>query len=144
MTETQFTSQNNLVKGKSQSPNNLLSKVVLLIGNDAGLLHSLAVLFASNGSDIALASSTLSVSIANTIRDSVQALGGRFLLLDNSLSENRNTEMVVGTVRKEMGGMDVLIDMSAKRKKGLSGEANGDGSQPRWWLSKAILQEIRN
>lgn len=143
MTEIQFTSKKNLVKGNSHTPANFISKVVLLIGNDAGVLHSLAVSFASKGSDIALASSRLPVDIANTIRESVQALGGRFLLLDNSLSENRNAEMVVGTVKKEMGGLDILIDMSAK-SKGVSGEKNQGSSPPRWWLSKAILQEIRN
>jgi hypothetical protein len=143
MAEAYSKSQDNLVRGESLTYNNLLSKIVLLIGNDAAALHVLAAAFAARGSDIVLLSSQLSVDITNAIRESVLALGRGFLLLDKSLSNGQNAELVVSKVKKEMGGIDILVDISA-RDEGMASKTKRDKSQPIWWLSKAMLQEIRN
>jgi NAD(P)-dependent dehydrogenase (short-subunit alcohol dehydrogenase family) len=125
----------------------LMSKVVLLIGNDAEVLHALAAKLAANGGDIALASSQLSAEAAKAIQESVQAYGGRFLLLDrglvkNGLSNVQKTEAIINNIKRELGRMDIVVDMSAHKGKGAENETTTNSDQSQWWLSTAILQEI--
>jgi NAD(P)-dependent dehydrogenase (short-subunit alcohol dehydrogenase family) len=138
MMETR-TKQKDLERGNGHHQYHLMSKVILLIGNDAGVLHSLAVEFAAEGGDIALVASRLPAKIADEIRKSVQLLGGRFLHLE---SDGFNAAGVIQKVREEMGGMDILVDMSAKKSE--KSETNNERSvpQPQWWLSKNTLQEL--
>lgn len=138
MMET-HTKQKDLDKKNGYHRYPLMSKVILLIGNDAGVLQSLAAEFAADGGDIALVSSRLPAEITNDIRDSVQALGGRFLLLDNG---GFNAAGVINKVREELGGMDILIDMSAQKSKKLEAPEERSVPQPQWWLSKDTLQEL--
>ncbi len=126
---------------QSNSQNNLMSKVVLLIGNDVNVLHPLAIGFAKNGCDIALASSRMPSEIANTIREGVQAVGRRFLFLDKALMNIRKAELAVAEIKRELGGIDFLVDMSKEKTKQRTNQLE---RQTRWWLSKIILQEIKN
>ncbi len=145
MMETSSNLQNKQDRKKSSPQDNLMSKVVLLIGNDAGLLQSLAVECAAHGSDIALASSRLPSDLGEKIRENVQAFGGRFLLLDKSLIQNiQKAEMLITRVKRELGSLDILIDFSAHQQPESEVETGTNGSQPCWWLSQAILQEIKN
>lgn len=140
MSDTGSQSQNELAGGKSRT-GRLASKVVLLIGNDPGVLHPLAIKFAAKGSDIVLASSQLPADTTSAIREHVQALDSRFLLIDNEL-DNGTMEKVVSKVRDEMGGIDILIDMSARDSRRLAGKTKGEIVENRLWLSEAILEEI--
>jgi NADP-dependent 3-hydroxy acid dehydrogenase YdfG len=139
MIDTESKLQSNLVSGNPSPNHHLVNKVILLIGNDAGTLHSLAATFAAYGSDIALASSRLPVDTILAIRENVQQSGGRFLLLNRDLAdESRSAESLISTVKKELGKMDILIDLSARDKM----NSNSDNPQPRWWLSPVALQEF--
>lgn len=134
-----------MVREMSSPRNHLMSKVVLLIGNDVEVLQPIAAKLAANGGDIALASSRLSDEAADTIRESVRAFGGRFLLLDRELvrkgfSNIQKTEAVVNNIKRELGRMDIVVDMSAYNSSDNETDSNSTPSQ--WWLSKAILQEI--
>lgn len=145
MTETYLKLRSNLVREMSSPRNHLMSKVVLLIGNDVEVLQPIAAKLAANGGDIALASSRLSDEAADTIRESVRAFGGRFLLLDRELvrkgfSNIQKTEAVVNNIKRELGRMDIVVDMSAYNSSDNETDSNSTPSQ--WWLSKAILQEI--
>lgn len=150
MTETYSNSRNGLNGGMSSTKNRLMSKVVLLVGNDAEILHSLAAEFAAHGGDVALASSQLSAEAADTIRESVQAFGGRFYLVDKGLlhkglsSNGQKSETIINSIKRELGRMDIVIDMSAHKSNESQNETNLDSPQPQWWLSKAVLQEINN
>lgn len=121
----------------------LVNKVVLLIGNDAAILDSLAIEFATKGSDIALASPQLSDRTAESIREKVEQSGGRFLLLDKNLfTDVQKVEVLIDTIKKELGKIDILIDLSAKRFRKSSNGTHSDTPYPRWGLSTAILQEL--
>ena len=115
-------------------------KVVLLIGNDDDVLQSLAVSFAERGFNIALSAPQMPLEVANSIRDSVQSTGHRFIFLGD-LGEMKNTEFAMMEIRREMGGIDFLVDMT-DRSNGT--ESNQDPTQPRLWLSKNVLQELKN
>lgn len=140
MIETYSKIQNNQARGEPSRKNHLMSKVVLLIGNDAELLQPLAVKLAANGGDIALASSLLSAEAAEIIGERVQAFGGRFLLID--ISNTRKSEAIINTTKRELGRMDIIVDMSAHKNKELEDTTSGDSPQTQWWLSKAVLEEI--
>jgi enoyl-[acyl-carrier-protein] reductase (NADH) len=125
------------------SIDNFVNKVILLIGNDAAVLNSLAIELAAKGSDIALASSQLSDRTAESIREKVEQAGGRFLLLDKNFFTNiHKGEGVIDTIKKELGKIDILIDLSAKRFKKSNNGTHSETPYPRWRLSTAILQEI--
>ncbi|MFZ0543937.1 MAG: hypothetical protein WAM60_00770 [Candidatus Promineifilaceae bacterium] len=145
MTHSYSNFQNGTVNGKSTRKNHLMSKVILLIGNDPEILQSLAAEFAANGGDIALASSHLPTEISNSIRERVHAFGGRFLLVDKSLLNNiQKAETIVNKVREVLGGIDIFIDISAhKNNEEPEDERNQESPQPQWWLSSAILGEIK-
>ena len=102
---------------KSSPGSHLMNRVVLLVGTDPEILHTLAVEFAAYGSDIALAAPQLPDDIINTIREDVQQLGGRFLLVNkDQKTMSQSGEPVVEQVKKVLGKMDIFIDVSARKK----------------------------
>jgi hypothetical protein len=101
MFETYTKVKNSHFRNITAHSNHLMSKVVLLIGDDAEILQPLAVKLAANGGDIALASSYLSDEAAEIIRERVEAFGGRFLLLDTSTTSEG--EALVDNIREELG-----------------------------------------
>lgn len=116
----------------------MMKKVVLLIGNDDNVLQSLAEGLARRGCDIALAAQKMPLEIANAIRDSVQALGRRFLYL-GALITIQKAELAVAEIKRELGGIDFLVDMT---DRSIISQSDQVPPQPRLWLSKTILQEL--
>jgi enoyl-[acyl-carrier-protein] reductase (NADH) len=132
------------IEKKSSSQKRLRSKVVLLIGNDVGVLRSLAAAFSDNGADIALACFGLPAESAANIGESVRAAGGRFLLLDKEIFNNvRIAETVANKIKQELGRLDFIIDMTAFHNKKLENKTIQDSPRSGWWLSQPILQEIQ-
>lgn len=140
MIETYSRVQNSQLGGQSSRKNNLMGKVVLLMGNDAEILQPLAVKLAANGGDIALASSQLSVDSADIIRERVEAFGGRFLYVD--INDIQESEAIIRNITEALGGMDIVVDMSAYKGKRSARTIYQDTPQPQRWLSRAIFEEI--
>jgi enoyl-[acyl-carrier-protein] reductase (NADH) len=121
----------------------LVNKVVLLVGDDAGALQSLAGELAVRGVDIALASSQLSADFTETIRMKVMRVGGRFLMMDKRLvKDDQKIEAMVEHVKSKLGKIDILIDISSGGDKDQTDEAYSDISKARWWLSSTVLNEL--
>lgn len=123
----------------SQSKNRLMSKVVLLIGNDPNILRPLAAGFANKGCNVALASQEMPSDIVNTIRESVLKLGRCFLFLQPLINISKG-ESPVAEIKREFGRIDFLVDLSGKTSDQPSSK---EDRQTRLWLSKTIRQEMK-
>ncbi len=142
MDKTNSINRNSQISNKP-SAQYLVNKVVLLVGDDAGALQSLAGELAIRGVDIALASSHLSADLTETIRMKVMRVGGRFLMMDKRLvKDDQKIEAMVEHVKSKLGKIDILIDISSGGDKDQTDEAYSDISKSRWWLSSTVLNEL--
>lgn len=134
--------QDNQISSKS-SANFLKDKVVLIIGNNERTLYSLAVQFATLGGEIVLLSPQLPGGVTESIHRKVMQDGGRSFVVDSRLvTDARKAKTLVDLVKREVGKIDILIDMSAARIEDQRLEAYLNISQPKWWLSSIILHEL--
>jgi len=90
----------------------LLDRVALITGADSGIGRAVAVLFAREGADVAVAYHS-STSDAETTRRCVQAEGRRCLLLQGDVKDSKWCEQAVARTVKEFGRLDVLVNNAA-------------------------------
>ena len=130
------------------SQNQLVGKVVLLVGNDTAFLPKLVTQLAQKGADIALLCWQMPREMARKIKESVQAYGQKILLIDPAEQEGLTSKQLIDTVTMELGHLDVLIDLSAQSRLTLQKEdPNGmvypvGFSQPNWQLNHVVLEKL--
>ena len=90
----------------------LAGKVALVTGGDSGIGRAVAVLFAREGADIAIAFLTESRDAAAT-KKAVEAEGRRCILLPGDVSDRDYCIEAVERTVKELGGLDVLVNNAA-------------------------------
>jgi hypothetical protein len=124
--------------------NYLLDKVVLLIGNDTPVLQNLIIQLAQKGADIALICQKLPTDTLNRIRDSMESMGRRFLLIEKSKRQPISPEWLIETVSSQLGHLDIFIDLSAYKQTSSSvpDEPKDNWFQLHWPLTQAAIQEI--
>jgi hypothetical protein len=93
--------------------NYLFGKVVLLIGNDTAILPTLVTQLAQKGADIALVFQQLSRDTLRFVKENVELLGQRFMLIENPQNLNAPTEQIIQLVVSRFKRVDVFIDLSA-------------------------------
>lgn len=146
--------QTNQSKNKSRRgeggnrSNYLVGKVVLLIGNDTAVLHTLIKRLAQKGADIALVCRELSSEAIRRVKESVESLGRRFLLVDETNYQTFSADRLIDTVTSTLGHLDVFIDLSADlsaQQEALLPLGNGQIHReilPVWMLRQPILEEL--
>jgi len=147
MTDTSAASEKNRRREEAASHHNLLlGKVVLLIGNDTAVVQSLAGQLAQKGADVALVCRQLSRETLRLIRESVESVGRRFLLIEDSERKPVPADRVVQTVTSVLGSLDIFIDLSAQTTEALfSRRGNGPllkRLRPDWHLRHVVFEEI--
>ncbi|MEZ4592342.1 MAG: hypothetical protein R3D55_14540 [Chloroflexota bacterium] len=144
--------QNIHLPGRSpyRKRNQLIGKVVLLIGNDTAVLQTLITQLAQKGADVALFCRQLPAKQARSIQAQVESFGQRFLLL----TENRlhplppdrvnPVEWIVQTVVSALGRLDIFIDLSAQQERAAApaSQPQPGAVQPSWQIRQAILAEL--
>jgi NAD(P)-dependent dehydrogenase (short-subunit alcohol dehydrogenase family) len=90
----------------------LQGKVAIVTGGDSGTGRSVAVLFAREGADVAIIYLEEDEDAEETKR-AVEAEGRKCLLISGDVSERKFCFDAVAQVRKEWGGVDVLINNAA-------------------------------
>jgi hypothetical protein len=93
--------------------NYLFGKVVLLIGNDTAILPTLVTQLAMKGADIALVCHQLSRDTLRFVKENVELLGQRFMLIENPQNLDAPTEQIIQLVVSRFKRVDVFIDLSA-------------------------------
>lgn len=124
----------------------LLGKVVLLIGNDTAVLQNLVTQLAQKGADVALLCWQMPLETARKIRESAQSVGRHLLLIEQSKRHEATYKQLMQTVTAELGKFDIFIDLSAQPKREPMANGNGHHTtllQPNWQLRHVVLQEMR-
>jgi NAD(P)-dependent dehydrogenase (short-subunit alcohol dehydrogenase family) len=91
----------------------LRDKVALITGGDSGIGRAVAVLYAREGADVAIAYLPEEQSDAEETRRAVEAEGRKCLLLSGDLAEASSCYDVVERTVRELGGLDILVNNAA-------------------------------
>ncbi|WP_344166983.1 SDR family oxidoreductase [Pilimelia columellifera] len=87
----------------------LKGKIALITGGDSGIGRAVAVAFAKEGADVAIAYLSEHDDARHTA-DLVEAQGRRCLLLPGNLAEEHHCAEVVERTVAELGGLNVLVN----------------------------------
>ncbi len=87
-------------------------KVALVTGGDSGIGRAVAVLFAREGADVAIAYLAESRD-AEATKKAIEAEGRRCILLPGDVSDRDYCRKAVARTVKELGGLDVLVNNAA-------------------------------
>jgi NAD(P)-dependent dehydrogenase (short-subunit alcohol dehydrogenase family) len=90
----------------------LENKVALITGGDSGIGRAVAILFAREGADVAVAYLNEHAD-ANLTKEKVEAEGRKCILIAGDLSAQKFCDRVVARTVKELGRLDVLVNNSA-------------------------------
>lgn len=90
----------------------LAGKVALITGGDSGIGKAVALLFAQQGADIAIAYLNEHEDAASTQKEIV-AYGRKCLLIAGDLSQEKNCKAAVDKTLKEFKKIDILINNAA-------------------------------
>ena len=126
------------------SQNQLVGKVVLLIGNDTAFLPKLVTQLAQKGADVALLCCQMPLEVARKIKESVQACGQKILFIDRAEQDGVTSRQLIDMVVTELGHLDVFIDLSAQKRVARQNEAIDPDrySQPNWQLNQVVLEQL--
>jgi NAD(P)-dependent dehydrogenase (short-subunit alcohol dehydrogenase family) len=87
----------------------LKGKVALITGGDSGIGRAVAIFFAREGADIAIAYLDEHEDASQTKRD-VEAEGRKCILLASDLSQSKNCTDVVRKTVRELGKLDIVVN----------------------------------
>lgn len=94
----------------------LQGKRALITGGDSGIGAAVAIAFAREGADVAIAFLPDEQEDAERIGKLIQAAGTRALLAACDISDGAQAESLVERVRQELGGIDVLVNNAAYQR----------------------------
>ena len=87
-------------------------KVALITGGDSGIGRAVAVLFAREGADVAIAYLDEHAD-AETTKTAVEAEGRRCILISGDVADRAHCRKAVARTVKAFGGLDVLVNNAA-------------------------------
>jgi hypothetical protein len=90
----------------------LENKVALITGGDSGIGRAVAILFAREGADIAVAYLNEHAE-AKVTKEKVEAEGRKCVLIAGDVSDQKFCDRAVARTVKELGGLDVLVNNAA-------------------------------
>jgi NAD(P)-dependent dehydrogenase (short-subunit alcohol dehydrogenase family) len=91
----------------------LAGKTAIITGGDSGIGRAVAVAFAREGADVLLSYLAEEESDAQETRRVVEAAGRRAVLVPGDIGDEAHCTRIVERARKELGGLDVLVNNAA-------------------------------
>lgn len=101
-----------ITKPKEYPNGKLAGKVALITGGDSGIGKAVALLFAQQGADIAIAYLNEHED-ATTTQKEIENYGRKCLLIPGNLSQQKNCKAAVDKTIKEFSKIDILINNAA-------------------------------
>lgn len=86
----------------------LTGKTAIVTGGSSGIGRAAAIQLAACGAAVAIAS--LPAEDCYTVRDEIEALGGRAIAVPTDVSDPAQVDALMDTVVRELGGLDILIN----------------------------------
>jgi len=86
----------------------LQDKAALITGGDSGIGRAVAILFAREGADVAIAFMKQEERDAEITRQGVEAEGRKCILIAGDVSKQKFCERAVARTVKELGSLDIL------------------------------------
>jgi NAD(P)-dependent dehydrogenase (short-subunit alcohol dehydrogenase family) len=90
----------------------LNGKVAIITGGDSGIGRAVAILFAKEGADVAIAYLDEHSDAEQTAAD-IQGYGKEALLIATDVSQEQNCEMIVQKTLEKFGKIDILVNNAA-------------------------------
>jgi NAD(P)-dependent dehydrogenase (short-subunit alcohol dehydrogenase family) len=100
-----------------RSANKLKGKVALVTGGDSGIGRAVAVMFAREGADVAIAYLPEEQSDADETRAAIEREGQRCVMLSGDLTEADFCAHAVATTIAELGKLDILVSNAAHQNR---------------------------
>lgn len=94
----------------------LIDKVALITGGDSGIGRAVALMFAREGADVALVFLPEEKEDAQHIKQKIEALGRKVLLISGDLKKATFCEKVVNKTIKHFKKIDILVNNAAFQK----------------------------
>lgn len=105
-------------KGERYRPaDKLKSKVALITGGDSGIGRSVAYHYAREGADVAIVCLPSEDSDARTVREAIEKLGRRCLVIEGDLVETEFCDACVERTVEEFGKLDILVHNAAWQER---------------------------
>jgi 3-oxoacyl-[acyl-carrier protein] reductase len=95
--------------------NRLTGKVTLITGGNTGIGRAVALGFADEGADVAIAWIAREDDV-RTLAEAVEKKGRRFLAVRTDVTEEADVRAMVRTVRERFGRIDVLVNNAGIQK----------------------------
>ncbi len=95
----------------------LEGKCALITGGDSGIGRAVAVLYAREGADVAIAFLPAEASDAEETRRAVEAEGRRCVMLPGDLTEAGACERLVDDAVEALGALDILVSNAAYQRR---------------------------
>lgn len=91
----------------------LAGKIALITGGDSGIGRAVAYLYACEGADVAINFLPEEENDAEVVKNAIEELGRKCLLLPADLREKKNCVSIVEKTIKEFGALDILVSNAA-------------------------------
>jgi NAD(P)-dependent dehydrogenase (short-subunit alcohol dehydrogenase family) len=99
---------------KSYSGNALLEgKRALITGGDSGIGRAVAIAFAREGADVAIACLSEELDDAEETARWIESAGRKAIVLPGNISDSRTCHDLAQDVLKKLGGIDILVNNAA-------------------------------
>ena len=95
----------------------LAGKVALITGGDSGIGRAVAVIYAREGADVAIACLAAEREDAEVTRDAIESAGRRCLTLEGDLTDPAVCQMLVDRTVGEFGRLDILVSNAAHQNR---------------------------
>jgi NAD(P)-dependent dehydrogenase (short-subunit alcohol dehydrogenase family) len=97
---------------KEDAQGKLIGKCALITGGDSGIGKAVAILFAKEGADVAIAYLSEQEDAAKT-KSEVEAFGRKCFLFPGDLGKENNCKKLVDIAVKKLGKLDILVNNAA-------------------------------